>query len=302
MILCLIGPNAFVRTQRLRVLRRGFMQKYDERGLNMQEFEGKDIDVDAFRQAVSGGGLFATKRFVVWRDPFAASVDVRDQVSELLTQVHADSIVVLVADEIPKKKDALVELMQSAKQEQFPDFTSQERIQWIMQAVRQAGAQIDFPAARFMAEAVGSDLWQAWNQIQKSASRSATITQADLEKELADPVHGSAFGFADAITARNAKLSLQLLHEQLAAGLSPFQLLAMIVRQLAVLAQLKETQGQGSSLHPFVIKKNLSATQRLTAEELQQARTRLLQDEINIKTGQVDPVVALDLFVVDWCR
>lgn len=302
MILSLLGVNSFQRTQRLRVLRRAFVQKYDKQGFNVQEFVGKEMTEDEFRRTASTGGLFATKRLVIWHDPFAALQDVREGVAGLMETVTEDAVVILVFDTLPKKKDDLVDLIKKNKQELFPSLPVHESITWITQVAGQAGVQIEPAAARYLAEVAGDDLWLAHNEIQKLASRLVNIQLTDVKQDFPDPTTDTVFAFTDALTARHAARTLQLMHQQLADGLSPFQLLAMVSRQLSLLAQLKETGGEGTKLHPFVIKKNLSIAKQLSAQTLFDAKQRLLDDEVKIKTGQVDAVTALDLFVIDWCR
>lgn len=302
MILSLIGPDSFRRTQRLRVLRGGFMKKYDGQGFNVEEFTGKDLSVDDFRRVAQSGGLFSTKRLVVWEDPFAAVIEVREGVAKVMGRLTSDAVVILVMDEVPKKVDALTEVISANQQEKFPSLNPQERLAWMTQTAKQAGAQIELAAARYVAEACAEDLWLASNEIQKLAGQTTNITLALVKEELPDPTADSIFAFTDAFTARQEARTLKLLHEQLGNGASPFQLMAMLSRQLSTLSQLQETGGEGTKLHPFVVKKNLAIAKNLGKEKLQTAKRRLLDDEFKIKTGQVDPVTALDLFVIDWCQ
>lgn len=268
----------------------------------MQELFGKDVTNEEFRRVAAMGGLFASKRFVVWHDPFSAAQAERDAIAASLQQLTEDSVVVLVMDQLPKKIDALAELVKASKQEQFPALGPAEQVQWITQTALHMGVKIDAQAARALAERVGNNLWLAWNTLHKLSSLMTQISVAGVKEELPDPTTDSVFAFTDAFTARRSVQTLKLLHEQLGEGTSPFQLLALLARQLSVLGQLKETGGQGSTLHAFVVKKTLPFVQQIELKKLQQARQRLLEDELKIKTGQVDPVVALDLFVIDWCQ
>lgn len=302
MLLSLIGPDSFRRTQRLQVLRRGFMQKYDSQGLNIQEAVGKEMTVDDFRRMSQTGGLFSSKRLCIWHDPFEALQETREAIAQLAAHTPSDSVILFVLDQLPKKKDALVEVIQSNKQELFPFLSLSERIFWVQQTARSLGVEIEAPAAKYIAEAAGENLWLAQTELQKLAAQTERIRLPDVKQGLADPTTDSIFAFTDAFTARHATRALELMHEQLQAGTSPFQLLSMLFRQCSVLMQLQETNGQGTKLHPFVIKKNLSRARAIPRQQLQQAAQRLLADELKIKTGQVDPVVALDLFVIDWCR
>jgi DNA polymerase-3 subunit delta len=116
------------------------------------------------------------------------------------------------------------------------------------------------------------------------------------------------FDLVDCVGRRQTDKALNLLHHLLDDGEAPLYLLAMLARQIRILLQIKDLQAQHLtqqeiarrlSLHPFVVKKGYTQAQNFTMAELESAHRRLVKADWQIKTGQADDVLALDLLVID---
>ncbi|OGO39832.1 MAG: hypothetical protein A2Z04_00610 [Chloroflexi bacterium RBG_16_57_9] len=116
----------------------------------------------------------------------------------------------------------------------------------------------------------------------------------------------SVFEMVDAIAARDRRRALNLLHELLDDGQPPLYLLTMIVRQFRILMQLRELSAQGEGpeairarlgLHPFVVEKGLRQARNFSLAQLDTIYDSLLVTDTAIKTGQSDPILALDLLI-----
>jgi DNA polymerase-3 subunit delta len=55
---------------------------------------------------------------------------------------------------------------------------------------------------------------------------------------------------------------------------------------------------QASGLHPYVVQKSLSQIRNLSEEKTKQMLRDLAEIDMNAKTGKVDPILALDTFIV----
>ena len=107
---------------------------------------------------------------------------------------------------------------------------------------------------------------------------------------------------------RNGRVAARTLHELLDAGSAPLYLLAMIARQFRLLIQVKELQGMGVNqqgivktlgLHPFPARKLQAQAIQFTTTQLETVLRWILDADVAIKSGQVEPEVALDLLVAD---
>jgi len=56
---------------------------------------------------------------------------------------------------------------------------------------------------------------------------------------------------------------------------------------------------QELNLHPFVIKKSLWQARKFSLEELKRIYRKIFQIDLNIKTGRLDPQIALDLLITE---
>jgi len=107
---------------------------------------------------------------------------------------------------------------------------------------------------------------------------------------------------------RETARALQLLHHQLAHNAAPIYLLAMITRQFRLLLQWRDLVERGVAfdqataqlkLHPFVARKTAEQARNFSLPQLEAIYQKLLDSDIAIKTGRHEPMLALDLLVVE---
>jgi DNA polymerase-3 subunit delta len=118
----------------------------------------------------------------------------------------------------------------------------------------------------------------------------------------------SIFDLVDALGNRNGRKASLLLQQKLNEGIDPFYLFSMFVRQFRLLIQVKELadagyRPQGISrelkLHSFVVGKLFQQARGFSQRELEQIYRRLLDVDVDVKTGQDDMQTALHLLVAN---
>ena len=138
------------------------------------------------------------------------------------------------------------------------------------------------------------------------ANWSRPVTPDDVQKLVADAQQGDLFGMVDALAAGNGRRAIVEMHRLIDQGKAPLELFGMIVRQFRLMIELKELAGQGLatqaaaerlSLHPFVAEKTGKQAQAFSMEQLELIYHRLLEMDMQIKTGVAEDVAALDLLV-----
>jgi len=184
---------------------------------------------------------------------------------------------------------------------------------WVQSRAKKRGGQIARDAAEALAAFVGRDLRLLDQEIIKLvtyAGPDEPITIEAVKTLVPDSHAASIFDFVDAVTGRQAKQAISVLHRLLNEGYAPLVLLSMISRQLRTIIQVKELQGQGYApnriaqelrLHPYVVEKALRQGRALGYQKLERAYRRLLAADVAIKTGAQDPETTLDLLVLEIC-
>lgn len=184
---------------------------------------------------------------------------------------------------------------------------------WIRRRTRDKGGKISQQAVVMLAALVGRDLRLLDQEIDKLLlyTDGKEIAVDDVRSLVSRAREASIFDLVDAIGLCQTDRALRLLHAMLEDLAVPLYLLSMIARQIRILLQISELQGQGLGereiatrlkLHPFVAKKGLAQVRSFDKEQLRAAHNRLVETDWSIKTGKMEDVLALDLLVVDLSR
>lgn len=181
---------------------------------------------------------------------------------------------------------------------------------WISQRVQEKGGKIQSGAVMMLAAYGGDDLRLLDQEIEKLLiyAGDRAVTEADVHRLVPAAVESNIFDMVDALGQRDGRQAITRLHELLAAGESPIYLLYMITRQFRILTQVKELAGQGLhqgaiqsrlGLHPFVAQKALAQARNFSLGQLSAIYGKILETDEAIKTGRLQPELALDMLVAD---
>ena len=169
---------------------------------------------------------------------------------------------------------------------------------------------MELPAVHALANYVGADLRLLDNEIEKLVTYrgGAVVTANDVRELVAAAQESSVFDLVDALGRRETHTALELLHDQLNHNAVPVVLFGMIVRQFRLLLQMKDLASRGMTLavaneivklHPFPAQKVWEQAMNFTLPRLEQIYRRLLEADIAMKTGRGEPLVMLDMLVVE---
>lgn len=305
MIIFLTGADSFRLAKRLGVLKQGFQKKYDQKKLNIAILDGANLTMDNFRLATRSAGLFAKKRLIIIKNIFNnRQTELFESIAKDIDRKNDDNILIFTCTESLKDKNnpLLKKLRKADKVEEFPLLKAGQIYHFIQEEIKKKKALIDNDAVNYLVEAIGDDLWLLNNELNILSSYTKKITQKDAELFITSPLDENIFNFMDALSAKNTPLAIKLLHDQLDSGANEFYLLTMLFRQIKILIQVKETNGQGLALHPFVIKKSLNQVKKFSLEKLKKLFAELTAIDQKLKSSQGSPAVLLDLFVVRMCQ
>ena len=195
---------------------------------------------------------------------------------------------------------------------------------WIKNRVAKLGGKIENNAINILAISLGKgmaqkdrnrnlkqsyNLWEADNEISKLVSycNDREITNEDVQLLVQSKVDMNIFNLIDSISSKNKNKSALLLNQQIEKGLNEIYILTMFVYQFRNLLKIKSLLEQNLSnqeiaikakMHPFVIQKSIEQCQRFEMKDLKKIYQKLFDADLAIKTGKINPRLALDLLVV----
>jgi DNA polymerase-3 subunit delta len=189
---------------------------------------------------------------------------------------------------------------------------------WIKTTAQEKGAGITPGAIRSLADLVGSDLWTLDRELEKlslyalgrgPAGGQPSIEEADVRELVAQVREASIFAAVDAMLEGNPAAALRLLLQMRQDGKEAGYILSMVERQLRLLALARHLMEQRApqeemaarlgTTSRYVVTKSVEQARRHSWPDLTWRFQRLLEADLAIKTGRLEPDLALELLVAD---
>ncbi|OGD38544.1 DNA polymerase III subunit delta [Candidatus Azambacteria bacterium RIFCSPLOWO2_01_FULL_37_9] len=312
MQIVLYGFEPFLADQKLKEII-GNYRRTQKSGLSLHIFDADNFDFDDFKQALETVSMFEEKKLIVLKNFFLEDADSAGKILELAKKADAeeskDIVIVFFEAGAPVKNKEFDKLLK--KPNLFQEFKKLEGARlnaWIQKEFEKLEAKIESRAISILTQSVGSDLYRLKNEIDKLAAYKKLITEKDVVEMVTPDFHSDIFAVIDAIAKKDKKLALKILNEHIENGESEIYLLTMIIYQFRNLLRVKSLIEGGVSpdniakkigLHPFVVKKSIIASRLFSFEELKNIYQKLFDIDLKIKIGEMEPQMALNLFVVE---
>ena len=317
MLIFIYGDDAFRAQEKVRTMKEAFTKKFDPTGMNTAEFTGK-LSPGEVIGAARALPFLGQKRLVIIRDLIANTNKADAQVwIDGLNETPESSIVIFWESASPgsiEKKALFKELSKAADTHAypFPVLQGHHLNKWVVNRVAARGGSIGRQALRSLIERVGPELWQMDHEVKKlvAYAQGEQITIKMVEDLVHASFEGKIFDLIDAISQQKSKRAIQLLKEERLSGANDHYLLTMLGRQVRLLLgarslldenphATKQEFAQVMSIHPFVAQKAMHQAKGFTTEKLKHVHDQLFTFDIYLKTGRIQPDLAVDLTTVE---
>ncbi|MDD5396906.1 MAG: DNA polymerase III subunit delta [Candidatus Moranbacteria bacterium] len=319
MLIFLFGADSFRSQEKLGELKNQYLAK-NSSGTDLSVLDyGESATIQPLTNIFSAQGLFSSKKLVIIKN--SMSKGTLEQQKEILTTLKTDAslekdpdtIIVFFEAGSPKKNGALYKfLFKTAKKQEFSLLEGSQLANWaIAQATKLSPASsFSKSALNMLLAATGSDLHVLNNEIAKLVNyrTNGEIIDQDVVLLVKSKIDSTMFETIEMLSSGNKSRALELFHQQLSKGEDVFYILSMYTYQIRTLLKIGDFYWQGmtsapqiaqaSGLHPYVVQKSLSQIRNLSEEKTKQMLRDLAEIDMNAKTGKVDPVLALDMFIV----
>jgi DNA polymerase-3 subunit delta len=282
--------------------------------MNTDRINGRQLNVSALKNVAFAMPFLAERRLVIVENGVRTlrTKAAQEKMVALLETLPVSTALVLVESKPLSEKNWLVKWVANANGRAYvrtfelPKGPGMAR--WIRAYAKKQGGLFDPEAAMMLSGMVMDDTRVAANEVDKLLAYvnwERDVEPADIDRLTAEVPQGDVFRMVDAIGNRNGKLALDMLH-QLLAEQDALPLFGMIVRQYRLLLQARELQDGGATQVEmskeigtplFVVRKLTGQLRNLDLPTLERIYKKLLEIDENIKTGQTDPVVALDTLI-----
>ncbi|RLC65982.1 MAG: DNA polymerase III subunit delta [Chloroflexi bacterium] len=292
--------------------------------LNTAILDGRKITLGELRHACDTIPFLADRRLVIVEGLLGAlsaqekrrSKEILDELVAYLPHLPPTTRLILVENRRISQKHPVYQLALAEECGHVQEFVPPRQNalpRWITKRAERHGGQITPPAAGELAAFVGNDLRLLDQELAKLVAYTGgerPISVDDVHLLVSYAQEANVFHMVDALGRRDGRTAMRLLH-QLLDKQKPLALLGMIVRQFRILVQVKELSERGLGqreitdklkLHSFVVEKGLRQARNFSMAQLEKVYDQLVETDVAIKTGRLDPVLALDLLVAGLSR
>jgi len=280
-------------------------------GFNDDVFHGRGLDAKRVSAAARTLPMMGNARFVLVRDAHQAK-DL-DALVEYLDDPSPTTCVVLSADKLDgrsrfvkaaKKKKVLVEA-KSIKAGQLRRFATGE--------AEARGHALKGPAAQALVDSIGADLAaidDALERLSLFVGDEKDIELADVEACVTRVRTDSIWALVDAVSDRNLQRALAAAGSLLADREPPLRILAMVARQLRMVAKMRQALAEGlaeteaakrAGAPPFKARELKAAARRFKMNDLKYAFRTLAQADLALKGAKRPPGRVLEEAILALC-
>lgn len=314
MLYILHGPDDFTRNEKIAELR-STVGDPSLQDLNVTVLEGRDLTLGEIRHHADAMPFMAAKRLVIvkgYLGQLKQRADEVDRLVEYLKHLSPTTDLVMVEPESLSRRHKVLEAAATIQAEishyAGPDKNSLRA--WIIKKAGEHGATIEPGAAELLGRLVGTDLHTLNNELEKLALYVAgqrPVQTADIELLVPYTEEAENFGLTNAIGQRNARRAYDQLHKLLDEGKHPMSILGLIAAQIRGLLEVKDMAERGLSPpeiakikgwnSDYPARMRLKEASKFSMARLEEVLEQLLQIDLDIKTGRVDSLLALDVLV-----
>lgn len=231
--------------------------------------------------------------------------------ADAVPQLPDSTLLILIDGAISDRNPLLRALAEHSRVHKQAAPSGNQLNQWVKRRSESKGAAITPPAIQAITEMVGGDLWTLDRELEKLSLYAAgrAITDGDIRAVVPYAQEANIFAAVDSIMAGNPGEALRLLTRLMQDGREPLYIIAMIERQLRLLALACDLAGRGvtqpelgrrmGTNSDFVVNKTLGQARRTNLDAIARMYRRVLKSDLDIKTGRLEPAVSLELLVAD---
>ena len=255
-------------------------------------------------QQGSGGGRRSGRRS-------ATATGAWTQLVDAVPALPDTTVLIFVDGDVQQNNPLLRSLSEHCAVHREATPNAQALLQWIKQRAEEKGSSITPPAMQVLAELVGGDLWTIDRELEKLSlyATGRSITDGDVRTMVPYAQEANIFAAVDSIMDGRPGPALRSVMQLIEDGQEPLYIIAMIERQLRLIALARDLSDRGVSQpdlgrrmgtsSDFVVRKTLGQARRLTLAQIRGKYRRVLESDLAIKQGRLEPALSLQLLVAD---
>lgn len=302
----LYGTEPFLKNLYRDKLKEGVLDGADE--MNFSRFEGRGIDETELVNIAQTLPFFAERRLILVENSgwFKSQSGLADELDGL----PDSTVLVFVEEEVDKRNRLYKAVKDKGYVCEMNGLEERELGMWTATLLKADEKKITDATMTYFLEKVGSDMENIRTEVEKLIGYTwgrDVITVEDIDAVCTEQISGKIFQMIDEVASRNPKKALALYHDLLVLREKPMSILFLMLRQFNILLQVKQLGGEGMpssaiaksvGVPPFAVGKYAAQARAFDVNRLHEAVRYGVETEEQVKTGQLQEQLAVELMIV----
>jgi DNA polymerase III delta subunit len=279
--------------------------------MNTSVFSGKDIRPEALIDLAETLPFFAERRVILVENSgfFKKSTE---ELAAYMAELPETSYFIFAEEDVDKRGKMYKAVKSKGRVVEMARQDEKTLLYWVAGNVKKEGYKIKEQTARYLLSTTGTDMENLEKELEKLfcyCMGKEEIEVRDIEAICTTQITNKIFEMVEAVAVRNQKKALDYYYDLLALKEPPMRILYLLTRQFKLLLEVKDLAGKRYDkaaiaktvgLHPFVAGKYMQQCRTFEKKELRSILEDAVDTEEMVKTGRLNDVMSVELFIVKY--
>lgn len=285
-------------------------------GLNFDVLEGKKATAAAIMDAAETLPFLNDRRLVLVRGSEFFQKGGRKEEGEFLVDFMnhlPETTCLLFIEEKAEKNNRLYKAVaKNGMAVDFQPLTEKEIISWLKKSCKGQGLTLADSTAVYLLRKTDNSMENLERELGKLTAYKAgdgEITREDIDDVCSVSLEARIFDLVRAVAEGKTEQTMELYRNLLRMKESPFLVLSLVTRQFRLILESALLSAQGDPnaeiaaklvIREFAVRDYLKQSKSFSGEQLQEALRDCLQTDLDIKNGQMEEEMAVELLLLRW--
>lgn len=305
----LYGEEAYLKKQYRDKLVKALLPDGDT--MNYAYYEGKGINTAEIIDLAETMPFFAERRVIVIENS-GFFKNAAPELADYVKNIPETAYFLFVEEEVDKRGKLYKAVKDKGRAVDMERQDEKTLVLWIAGMVKREGKQIKESTVKYLISKAGTNMENLEKEMEKLISYTlgqTEITAADVDAIGTTQITNKIFDMVEAVAVKQQKKALNYYYDLLALKEPPMRILYLLSRQFKLLLEVKELVGQGrdkaqiaktAGLHPFVAGKYMQQCRNFSKTVLISIMEYAAETEEMVKTGRLNDVMSVELFIVKY--
>lgn len=281
------------------------------RDFNFDYFSGDAVEVDGLIAIARSFPMVSEKRLVILNDVQKLSSSDRNRLLDYVQRPMDSTCLILLSNQADRRQKFWSMLTEHSIWAESRPLYENQAADWVVQRLQNRQVRITQEAARLLVQHAGTSLWNLHQELNKLTTYcwgKTSLNRDDILAVVGVSREYNTWELTDAIARRDTKQALLILSQLTNAKQSPIGMIMDLTRRILILIRIKllserrvssEQMVKLTGLKPYFVKLFTEQALKFSLDEIQQALETLYQADRSIKSGLLDPILAMTIIIFD---